>query len=311
MDHNDFLLTQIAKQYYVDKIKQNEIARRYNVTPMMISRYLRKAEQKGIVTIHIKTPWSQDMELGKAVMEKYRLSECIALDIPSGTDEKNVIGKFFADYFSTIVQENMVIGTSWGKTISEFSSALPFLNVSGCSILQLNGAIWMDDLDLMPTRILQQLGQKLNARTYPMNTPLYVDSQGVKDTMMNDPINVAVQELAKHADIAIIGASALDSEATTMTMNPITAGALQELREKGAIGDLAGVFLDKDGNEVEWSKRDLYMGLSLPRIAMAKNTVCLAGNVKKAPILRASARKRYFKTLITTRETAQAMLQFD
>lgn len=310
MANEDFLFSQIAKMYYVDGIKQNEIARRFNITSMMVSRYLRKAEQKGIVTIHIKMPWAQDVELGRNVREKFGLGECVALEVPRDGNVRVSLAKFFADYFSNLVKSDMIISTSWGKTIAEFASVLPFVNVSGCSVLQLNGAFWSDDSYIMPSQILQQISQKLNARSYPMNTPLYVDSVATRDKLMNDPINIAVQDLASRADIAIVGASALTREATTIITNPIVAQCMDELAQKGSIGDFAGVFLDKNGDLLKWSNAEMYMGVSLPRIAMAKNVVCLAGGVEKAPVLAAAAKKRYYHTLITSKETAQAMLQF-
>ncbi|MGN0996902.1 MAG: sugar-binding transcriptional regulator [Candidatus Ventricola sp.] len=308
MAKGDFLLAQIAKLYYIDKVKQNEIAKRFNITPMMVSRYLREASDKGIVTFHIKAPWSQNMALGRSVMEKYHLDECIALETPPGSDTRKMLGSFFADYFSAIVQPGMIIASSWGKTISEFASALTYQHVSGCSVLQLNGAILTDDMDVMPTRILQQLGQKLNALTYPINAPLYVDSLSSKEMLMNDPINRAVWKMAEKADIAIFGASSLALETTTMSMNPVAASAIDELRALGCIGDLAGMFLDAHGELVNWSRRDLYMGIDLQEIGKAKSTICLAGGIDKAPILRVSAEKKLFRTLITTVETARAML---
>ena len=39
MDDN-FLLAQIAKLYYIDQIKQKEIAEIFHMTPIQISRYL-------------------------------------------------------------------------------------------------------------------------------------------------------------------------------------------------------------------------------------------------------------------------------
>ena len=80
---NEFYLTQIAKLYYIDKVRQNEIAKRFGVTPMMVSRYLREAEQRGLVTVHVKTQWPMDMQLGKRLMEAYGLRECIVL-APNG-----------------------------------------------------------------------------------------------------------------------------------------------------------------------------------------------------------------------------------
>ena len=51
---NDNLLYMIARLYYIDKVKQNEIAKRFNLTSMSVSRYLKEAETAGIVTFNVK-----------------------------------------------------------------------------------------------------------------------------------------------------------------------------------------------------------------------------------------------------------------
>lgn len=46
MNNNEYYLAEIAKLYYTDKMKQNEIAKRFGITPMMVSRKLKEAEEK-------------------------------------------------------------------------------------------------------------------------------------------------------------------------------------------------------------------------------------------------------------------------
>lgn len=309
MANEDFLLSQIAKMYYIDGLKQNEIARYFDMTPMMVSRALKKAEHKHIVTIHIKMVWDQDIELEKKLRDKFHIKDCVVLNPSDLADGRYLIARYFVDYFSTFVKSNMVIVCSWGKTIAEFASSLPFLNVSGCSVVQLNGSIWSPNPNLMPTQILQNLSQKLSARSYPMNAPLYVNSPVIKKNLLEDPMNMAVQEMTKKADMAILGASEFIVSATTVESNQLVYAAMDELKENGAVGDFGGVFLDKDGKPISWSKSELYMGVSLDTIRSAKNVFCLAEGKGKAAVLKAAAKKQYFTTLITTRETALAMLE--
>lgn len=308
MDKEEFLLSHIAKMYYIDGMKQNEIAKNLDLTPMAVSRALRKANQTNIVTIHIKSTWDMDMELGRAVREKYGLKECTVLNPSEYMDPQTLIARYLVDYFSLFAKDNMVIACSWGKTIAEFATSLPFLNVHDCSVVQMNGAVWSPNPNVMPTQILQNLSRKLNARSYPMNAPLYVDSATTKENLLRDPMNTIVEEMTEAADVAIIGASGFEKTSTTVASNRLVAEAWDELAAHGAIGDLAGVFLDKKGEPINWSRSALFMGVPLNRIAKAKNVICLAGGKSKAPVLKAAAKKRYYTTLVTTKETALAML---
>ena len=309
MEKNEFMLTQIARMYYVDKLRQNEIAKRMDMTPMMISRYLRKAEDLGIVSIHIRTPWATDMQLGKQVAEHYRLDECIALESKSEEESSSVVAGYFADYFPTMVRDRYIIGISWGKTISEFALKVPYMNVTGCEVLQLNGGLVTKNQSMMPSAILHNLGQKLNAVTYPMNAPLYVESKEIKELLMDNPTNKIVSDKARIADVAIVGVSPLSWKSTTMTFTKYTESEYEQLEKARCIGDIASIFIDKDGNQVQWCRKDAAMSVSLSTMTRARHVVCLAGEVSKAEVLKACAKKRYFNTLITTKKTAQLMMK--
>ena len=43
------ILYKIAYEYYVEKLKQKDIANRYNINRVQVSRYLKEAEKKGLV----------------------------------------------------------------------------------------------------------------------------------------------------------------------------------------------------------------------------------------------------------------------
>lgn len=308
MNDQIFMLSQIAKLYYIDKIKQNEIAKRLGITPIMVSRNLKKAEEMGIVDIHIKMPWKLDVNLGRQAMEVFGLHECVVLD-NENENLQELLGEYLADYVSNIISDEMTIGLSWGKTIAQFVKAFPFLNISDCNVVQLSGAFWVDNYEVTPVSIIQTIARKLNAKLYSMNAPLYALSEQSKEELQQDPTNRMTQEMARNADINIYGASALRQNATTVKSKVISEKEYEELITLGAIGDVAGIFLDANGNELEWSRSKLYTGIPLIEILKAKNTICVAGEEEKAEILKVAAKRQYFKTLITTKKTAQKMLE--
>lgn len=309
MENSNFYLSQIAKLYYIDKIKQNEIARRFNITPMMVSRNLKEAEQRGLVSIHVKMPWAIEAELGKAVMQKYGLQECVALEVKEKADTALVLGGYLAEYFINVLEERSIIGLSWGHTISKFVEALTFTNVENCSLIQLTGVFISKDYSITPTRIIQEVSQKMKARIYSLNAPLYASSEEMKNQLLCDPTNKVIHEMAERSNINIIGLSNFSKNTTTFQAGVIHQEDFDELQALGAAGDLAGTFLDGQGNPLEWSKSKLYTGVPLKTIQKGKNVVCIAGEVEKAQLLRAVATKGYFKTLITSKETALELLK--
>jgi len=309
LEENSFYLSQIAKLYYIDKVKQNEIARRFQITPMMVSRSLNEAEQKGLVVFHVKMPWGINTELGKAVMDKYNLRECIVLDVKEKNEIPVTLGGYLAEYFMSILKPNSIVGLSWGYTISKFVEALAYSNVENCQLIQLTGAFLDKNYFVTPTHIVQEVSKKLNARIYSLNAPLYAATAEMQEQFSNDPTNKIIHQMAEESDINIFGVSELSEEATTFQTGIVNKNDFDELKNLGAIGDCAGTFIDKDGDIIKWSKSNLYTGIYLNRIQKAKNVICVAGEPEKAEVIKAVVQKKYINILMTTKQVALDLLK--
>lgn len=309
MNNNEYYLAEIAKLYYTDKMKQNEIAKRFRITPMMVSRKLKEAEEKGLVTFSVKMPWDMNMSLSEKVTQMYGLDESVVLSVKPQTDIPMLLGRYLAEYVMNILQDNMVMGLSWGKTIARFVEFLSFVNVKNCDIFQLSGTFLGENYYLTPTGIIQEATKKINAKISIINEPMYVSSPQIKKELQKNPLRTAIDKLAEHSDINVFGVSKISREATTINENYITEADYKELLEVGAIGDVAGIFIDKDGNCVDWSKKDCYTGVSLDKISQGKIVVCVAGEVQKKEVIKVAAKKKYFNTLITTEEVAEYLVQ--
>lgn len=115
---DDFKIAEIAKLYYLYHIKQNEIARRFHLTPMAVSRLLKKAERKGIVRFQVCMPVNMNLELGEKIRARYGLFDCVVLD-PSAdeTDPRESLGRYAAEYTAQLAYEGCTIGISWGRAL--------------------------------------------------------------------------------------------------------------------------------------------------------------------------------------------------
>ena len=308
MKKDVFTLTRIAKLYYVDKIKQNVIAKKFNITPMMVSRYLREAEKIGLVEIKVKMPWKSDLQLGKKIKDKYDLNECIVLDLEEGQDISLMLGRYLAEHFISILPDDAIIGVSWGRTIGKFSESLPFANVSGCEVFPLSGTFVNKSYVVTPTGIMQSVAHKLNAQVYAVNAPLYTSNEKMKKQLMQDSSTQIALEKAEKSDINIIGIGDLTEQNLMFELGILSHQDLEELKSRNVIGDVAGTYIDANGNPVQWSKSNCYTGITLDGIKKAKEVFCVAGGVEKARLIKVAAKKRYFKTLITEKKLAMQLI---
>jgi DNA-binding transcriptional regulator LsrR (DeoR family) len=309
--NNDRFLAVIAKLYYIDKVKQNEIAKRFAISSMMVSRLLKEAEANGIVTFHVKMPWLMDTELGSKVAKKYGLQDCYAFDIPENDKIPHKLGSCLADYFTQILpKKNAIVGLSWGNTISKFVDALPYIQVENCSLVQLTGSFQSSNAVATTTDILNEVSKKIAcSRIYLLHAPLYAPSKEVRDSLLNDPVNQVIRQMADKSDINIIGLSDLSLESNTLKCGTINERDYEELINLVSIGDLAGTFLDNNGNPLYWSKSDFNTGVTLSHISGAKHVICVAGELRKLEILRKISGKKYFSILFTTKAIAAELVK--
>lgn len=309
---DNFLLAQIAKLYYIDKVKQNEIATRYQITPMNVSRLLKKAEDEGIVSFYVKMPSDINLSLGKKVKDKYNLSECIVLNINLKDDVKEEIGKFTGNYILSLLSKDSIIGMSWGQTTYEFVKNLSYSNHSDCIVIQLAGGFMLENNYLItPSNIIKMVSEKLNCIPVFLNAPFIISTDDVKKQLLKDPSNKHMMELARRANINIIGASELSKDSTIFRAYALDTKDRNELIEKGALGEIAGFPIDKDGNEMIWSKSKLYTGVSLSVIKKARHVICLAGEEEKAKVLAVGMKKKYFNILITSNIVAEKLIELN
>jgi DNA-binding transcriptional regulator LsrR (DeoR family) len=309
MVNTEHLAALVAKMYYIDKVKQNVIANRFDISSMMVSRILKEAENNGIVSFYVKMPWQVDVELGSKIINKYGLMDCYVVDIPENREIPRKLGSLLADYFTRILpRKNAVVGISWGNTISKFVEALPYIQAKNCSLVQLGGPFLDANSAVTPIDIINGVSKKLDSRIYLLHAPLYAPTKEMRDELLSDPVNEVIRQMAMRSDISIIGLSDLSVDSNTLKNGTINSEDYKELLTLRAIGDLAGTFLDQNGDPLIWSKSSLNTGVKLQDISKAKRVICVGGEDRKLEIIKKTCGKKYYNILFTTKRIAEKLL---
>lgn len=292
-------------------MKQSEIADMLGISIMLVSRTLKRATEEGIVTIHVKMPVELDLNLGKEMLKKFpSLRECLVLQVESNDDIRTKVGELAAQYVADILKPNDVMGISWGKTIYEFARALPLLKMPGANIIQLSGGFLnLSNYLIMPSNLVKLVSERLGCASFFINAPMFVSSTDVKQQLLQDPNNQYINKLAKQSQINIIGLSQLSARSTVSKVGIVSNSDIEELHALGAIGDIAGFFIDRNGDEIEWSKKNLYIGTDLETISHAHHVIGLAGEAEKAEVCYLGIQKGYFNILITTVDMANELIK--
>ncbi len=125
---SDTKLYEVAYSYYVQGRRQQDIARELGVSHVQVSKYLKLAEEKGIVEITVNPPYVSNeirQRLKDFFYEKFGLENLVL--VPEARSEQNKFAflvRGAMDYMlSTYSNEALNIGFGLGRTMTELSQS--------------------------------------------------------------------------------------------------------------------------------------------------------------------------------------------
>ncbi|MEG0379095.1 MAG: sugar-binding domain-containing protein, partial [Eubacterium sp.] len=137
----------IANLYYKEKMSQQEIAKKLNISRPWVSKLLARAEESGIVKIEVLTPFTENTALESALMNKYDLKQVSV--IKNDNPVRDDLALVAANYFISELCPDDVVGVGWGTGVSRLISATEPLCFSKVKVVPLAGSFG-NTLDLFP-----------------------------------------------------------------------------------------------------------------------------------------------------------------
>ncbi len=133
----------VANLYYKANMSQEEIAKKLAISRPTVSRLLQYAKEIGIVRIEIVDPYASAQALETLIQQKYDLPEVhvVYTDVSDYQQTIVQLGQYAADYLTSIVKDNDLIGVSWGKTLNQVALALKEQTAQNVNIIELKGSV--------------------------------------------------------------------------------------------------------------------------------------------------------------------------
>lgn len=305
------LLADVAEMYYWDGKDQAEIGRLIGVTRSMVSRMLTEARQLGIVTIQISRPIQTDVALQSALIQRFGLKS--ALVVRSEPENRlrllSDLGRVAARTLQSILQPGMILALAWGTSTSATVDAIEPRPLPGIKIVQLVGAMGARNVEYDGHALVMRLAMKLGGEGYYLNAPFLCQSEQIAQSLLGTPGISQTISLGRQADIALLGIGSTQSEYSSFYLaGYVSQQELEQLQQAGAVGDVAGIHFDRDGNFccdafyrrlVTIRREDL---LGIPQ------RIGVAGGAGKAQAILGALRSRLVNHLITDVAAARQVL---
>jgi DNA-binding transcriptional regulator LsrR (DeoR family) len=300
--------------YYVQDYTQEEVAQKLEMSRARVVRLLKEAKARGLVQVKINASVGL-LALAEQVHQLYRplALRRVHLVPTMGDDgeQKMAIAREFPSVFSP--RNDAVIAVSWGTTLSYALEMLPVHGSTGkigsnLTVVSVLGGIQGGIRTANPYDIAFRLGQKLHARVYTLQAPAFVRDREVAALLLREESLQETLEVSRSARIALFGAGDLSESSTLERINAISSEERKWLVGQGAVGDLLGHFLDREGRELDLDGRITAMSLSLDDLKRIPERICLGGGPNKREIILAMLRGGYITTLVTDEATAQYLI---
>jgi DNA-binding transcriptional regulator LsrR (DeoR family) len=309
------LLVKVAHLYYERGLTQPLIAAQLKISQARVSRLLKLASDKGIVRTTVHVPDGIFTELEDALEQRYGLAQVVVADTGRATDEEVIqaLAPAAASFLESAVPGNEVVGiSSWSETLLAAVEKMRTVDRSRTEhVVQIVGGLGPPTSQGFATRLIEGLARACRARPLYLLGPGVVGTSSARQTLLRDPHFAEVVSFYDRLSMVLVGIGSLarPSRLLRESIAVISAGTQEELRARGAVGDICLRFFDEDGKSVGSSLDARVLGISAEQIKKSPGKVAVAGGSRKFSAIRGALRGGWVDTLITDVGVAQRLLR--
>ena len=303
------VLTEIATRYYLRDDSQVEIARDMGLDPSTVSRYLKRARDEGIVHVEIRPPRRTDIDLGRALAERYDLARVVVAPASDeDEDSGDAVAASAANFIDGVLRNGMHLGISWGRTLADVVRHLRPGAVSDLAIAQLAGGVEDPSPGIQGHELVRRLAELYpGSRVHYLHAPAIVSSDAAGAALADDRIVQAALEAGRSSELAIVGIGQMDDGATLMRGGHVGPDDWARLMARGAVGNVNTCFFDARG----WPLTDLSLrtiAVDLEELRAIDTVVAVAAGAAKVDAIRGALATGAIDVLVTDEPTAAAVL---
>jgi deoxyribonucleoside regulator len=299
--------------YHHQKLTQQQIANELGLSRPTVVRLLRQAIEEGIVTVSLRLDVLRQMELSTRLAKRFGLKEVFVVPTSLEHTEPDVlraVAEMAALYLENNIQPNQVITLTWGRTLLEVARALNENPVKGVVIAQTLGGL-NSGHTFNPYRVASLFGERLHAPVYHLYVPVIVASKEFRDLFLSDPGVQAALNVARLGALCMVSVGKVDHSATVVQTGFLSASTIDQLRARGAVGDISGRYFDIHGKRILGDFDDRIMALPWEDFQRLENVVAVACGLDKKTAILGALRTGVLSRLIIDDQTALAILEED
>jgi deoxyribonucleoside regulator len=304
------LLYNVARMYYVEGKKQDEIAAIIERSRSSISMFLTEARNEGIIEIKLRNPMSNNDELSGLLESKFDLKKCYV--IPTAVKGTELLIKLVAeraiDIFNDLLEEQDIIGVAWGRTCYEFMSQYySDMNFMNLNLVPLIGGSNRPMKRYQLNEMVRDFAEKLGATPHFIHAPAIADTDEDLILYNSSAMMKRIGKLWSELNFAVvsIGVQTFDSALGETGNLGSRVSEAEEFKE--AVGDICGWPISKDGEFLKGPTTDLLLACVPEKLKATDKVLGLVAGIEKRHSIKAGLKTGIFDYLVIDEQTAKAV----
>ncbi|WP_312642782.1 sugar-binding transcriptional regulator [Hydrogenoanaerobacterium sp.] len=299
MDYEETLMIKTTWCYYIENMTQQAIAEQLGISRMRVIKLLEKARIKKVIQFKIRSDAAHRMELEKQLLDRYGLKDIYI--VPSVSENINeTVARAAALYIGDHVQNKAFINIGFGDTTSRTLNNLILASDSEISLVSLTGGVSYYTSSA-------NCGVA-SATRYIIPAPFIASTAEMASAICEESSVSEILRLANLASLTVVGIGGVTEHATVVKDGKLTANDLLIMQMKGAVGDILGHFIDKNGDPIDCPIHNRLISTPLEALKTFPNVVGVAGGLEKTHAINAALKSGCLDVLITDEETAESLL---
>lgn len=301
-------VAEVAWLYYVKSLTQGEIAKQLELSRPTVISYLKLAKERQIVCVKIAGEHFRLNELADALRQRFGLEDAQVIDEAGleGTALTHSVCEAAAQTLPDFVMPGDELGVSWGETVWFVSESVPWWPVPNLTVRQLIGSMANP---LLPTSesCSTEIARRLSAACVNLNAPAVCTTAALAGMLRAEPI--IAEQLANlgRCTKAIYSLSPCTPDTHVVQFKIATAEEVADYGARGAVGIIAGRFIDRKGAPVLGPLDERLMGADHQTLRRMTGLLVVSGMHKLEPTL-AALRGGYVDRIVVDAPLAAAIL---
>lgn len=301
-------LVQVARLYYQENLSQREIAVRLGVSRSLIAHYLRQAREAGIVRIQIVDPGAACRGLAASLKKMTGLKHVVVLPNLRGSTALTIrsVASAAAHFLTEKLKDGDTFGLAWGRTTGAVVDMLSPPRARRIDVVPLMGESGRSGMHTQMNQLVMQAAQRLGAKPHFLSLPMVLSSNRLRNALAKESSIRDVLARWNSINIACVGIGVVPPVPGMIVY--IGEEHLPRLIEAGAVGDMCGIYYNREGRIIRTGLEDRMIAINLDQLRSVGCLVAVASGEEKALAVSGALRTGLLSAIFIDQAMAEDVL---